>query len=123
MTKAKIEDIEQLAGRIKDNWSLCKLFEGTKRAAEAEMLVAQTIHACVINYKKHGEAFSFRGEGVFRCCGDGLWDNRTAYGMLIDRGFFVEGEHVGRVVIHVTQKLSDYLYGFFARESVRSGGG
>lgn len=47
--RAKFADIERLAGRVKDNWALCQLFEGTRRASEAEMMVAQTLHAAVIN--------------------------------------------------------------------------
>lgn len=113
--KATIDDIQRLASRIKDNWTLCKLFDGTKRAAEAEMMVAQTVHACVANHAKQGEAFSFRGDGVFSSGGNGLVDNGTAYGMLVGRGYFTEGDRGGKVVIFVTQKLVDYLDGFFAK--------
>lgn len=112
--KATIEDIKRLAVLIEDNWSLCELFAGTRRAAEAEMMVAQTVHACVTNHAKRGEAFSFRGNGVSSYGGGGLVDNGTAYGMLVGRGYFTEEEHDGKVVIFVTQKLIDHLDAHFA---------
>ena len=36
--KATIADIKRLAVLIKDQWSLCELFKGTQRAADAEMI-------------------------------------------------------------------------------------
>ena len=110
---ASITDIKRLALLIENNWSLCELFDGTRRAAEAEMMVTQTIHACVTNHAKQGRAFSFRGDGVFSV--GGLVDNGTAYGMLVERGYFTEGEHDGRAVIFVTQRLVDFLDKFFAK--------
>lgn len=111
--KASLPDIERLAGRIKDNWSLCQLFEGTRRASEAEMMVAQTIHAAIVNQKKHGEPFSFRGDGVFGGGGGGLVDNATAYGMLLDRAYFVEETRGDKTVIFITQKLLDFIDGYY----------
>ncbi len=76
---AKIEDIKRLSKQIIDNWSLCELFKGTRRASEAEMMVAQTFHAAVINHAEHGKPFSFKGEGIEGYGGGGLVDNCTAY--------------------------------------------
>lgn len=114
--KATIKDIRRLADRIKDNWSLCELFAETRRAAEAEMMVAQTFHAAVINQEKQGEPFSFRGDNVLTCHGGGLADNATAYGMLLQRGYFVEEQRPPKTVIFVTQKLVEYLDAFFAKK-------
>lgn len=79
-------------------------------------MVAQTVHASVINDDKQGEAFSFRGKGVFKCECGGLVDNATGYRMLVDRAFFVEEKRDGKAVIFVTQKLVDYLDAYFVRE-------
>jgi len=114
--KAKIEDIRRLAKRIEDNWSLCNLFDGTPNAFEAEMMVAQTVHASVTNHEKRGEGFSFRGDGVFGRGGGGLVDNATAYGTLTEQGYFTEGDREGKPVIFITQKLVDYLDAFFAKK-------
>lgn len=114
MDKATIEDIQRLKKRIKDNWSLCQLFEGTPAACEAEMMVAQTFHAAVINHKKHGEAFSWKGNVESRS-GAGLVDNATAYRMLLEHGYFIEQERDGKTIIVITQKLVDLLTGFFAK--------
>lgn len=106
---AEIEDIQRLAKQIKDNWSLCELFDDTPRALEAEMMVAQTIHACVINHQKLGEAFSFRERRVYsRGCG-GLENNASAYRMLLNRGYFVKNQRRGKPVIFVTKKLINLL--------------
>lgn len=112
---ASITDIQRLAGRIKNEMYLCGLFSTTPRASEAETMVAQTIRACVTNHAKRGEAFSFRGDGVFSYGGGGLVDNGTAYGMLVERGYFTEGERDEKVVIFITQKLIDHLDAHFAK--------
>ena len=115
--KARIEDIKRLRKKIKDNWALCQLFEGHHKAFEAEYMVAETVHACVMNHKEHDEAFSFRGGGIRSTGSGGLVDNRTAYDRLIDQKYFIEGEHDGKVVIFMTQKLVDYLDEFFERKT------
>lgn len=115
-SKAKVEDIIDLASKIPDNWALCQLFEGTPRACEAETMVAQTLHACVLNHKKHGTAFSWRGDGVQtprQKCGT---DNATAYGMLLNRKYFVEEGRDNKVIIIMTQKLVDLLRGHLAKK-------
>lgn len=115
--KAKIGDIQRLAKRV---GSLSSLFSGTRRAAEAEVMVAQTFRASVVNHREHGEAFSFRGKEVFSVGHGGLVDNATAYGMLTGRGYFVEEGRDGRVAIFVTQKLVEYLDAYFARKDYRT---
>lgn len=118
---ASVEDVNRLAELIKDNWSLCQLFEGHRRACEAETMVAQTIHAARINAKKHGEPFSFKGDGVHGSSGGGLVDNGTAYAWLVGEEFFVESGHakLGREVIFPTKKLIDRLDAFLARKAPR----
>lgn len=113
---AAFDDIKRLAGRIKDNWALCQLFEGTRCASEGEMMVAQTLHASVINHDKHGQAFSFRGAGVRapRQC-DGT-NNGFAYQTLLEREYFIESEFEGKPTIVMTDKLVKVLDGFLAKQ-------
>ncbi len=114
--KAKIEDIRRLFGLVKEHGGLWELFAGTPRALEAETMVCQTLLASVTNNDKRGEPFSFRGDGVFTRSGGGLTDNATAYAMLCERGYFVEGEYgvTQRPVIFITQALLDLLDRYFS---------
>jgi len=80
------ERLDALCKKIPDNWALCN-FLGN---CEVEVMVAQTLHACQINLKERGEAFSFRGGGVFSTGGGGLVDNGKAYQRLLDEGYFEE---------------------------------
>lgn len=109
MKRVSIEDIKPLADKIKNNFSLCE-FLGM---AEAEYMVATTIHACVINNNNHGKPFSFRGN-VFGTSGHGLINNGAAYAMLLEEGLLVEGKRQGKVIIWPTQLLIDKLNKFFA---------
>ncbi len=102
---ASTEDVQELAAAVPDNWALCQLFEGRRRACEAEYMVAETIHASRINAEAHGRPFSFKGDGVHSVSGAGLADNGTAYAWLVDDGYFVEDEHEGRPIICMTSKL------------------
>ncbi len=113
--KARIEDIQDLAERIPDNWALCELFKGTRRASEAEYMVAGTVHACVLNHKKHGTPFSWVDPSVHSRAGNGLQDNETAYRMLVDKDYFVEEERDGKPILRMTQKLVDLLKGHLAK--------
>lgn len=115
--KATIEDIRKLAKKIPDPRTLMQLFEGTPRASEAEWMVCQTLHACILNHKEHGEAFSIREDSVFGQSGAGLVDNGTAYRKLLERKFFVEEKRGDKTVIIMTQKLVDVLKGHLARKS------
>ena len=65
--------IKALASRIKDNWTLCE-FMGR---CEREYMVAETIHAAAINLDSKGDAFSYRGGGVFSSSPHA--DNGSAY--------------------------------------------
>ena len=119
--KAAVADVIRLAGRIKDNWSLCQLFEGQRRACEAEMMVAQTIHAAATNAQGDpAEPFSWKDPNVNYTGGGGLVDNATAYHMLLAKYYFVEEQRQHpdgdeRTVIFPTRKLVSYLDGYFAR--------
>lgn len=113
--KATIEDIRKLAKKIPQPNSLMQLFDGERRACEAEWMVWQTLHACILNHKEHGEAFSIRD--IRSGGGTGLVDNFTAYGMLVDRKYFIEEKRGDKTVIIMTQKLVDVLRGHLARKS------
>ena len=124
--------INRLCDKIPDNWALCEFLDNF----EAEMLVAQTLHACQINLEKRGEAFSFRGDGVFSVSGGGLVDNGKAYCRLLDGGYFEESHRQATdvnppddirvsangqvVVIVMTEKLLKKLEWFvgLSKESV-----
>ncbi len=110
---ATVKDVNRLAEVIEDDWSLCKLFDGRKRAKEAEVMVAQTIHAARMNASTDGEPFSYKGKGLNNCSGGGIVDNATAYAMLINEEFLVENERKNKTVIFPTQKLIELLDEFF----------
>lgn len=110
---ASVEDVTRLAEQIKDNWTLCQLFEDHRRATEAEYMVAETIHAARSNAKEHNEPFSFKGDGVESISGGGLCHNLGAYMWLTGEGWFVEDERQGRTVIFPTKKLIARLDTFF----------
>jgi len=111
---AEASDVLRLKSLVKDNWSLCNFYG----KSEAEMMIAQTIHAAVINFKDHGEPFSFRGHGVFTSHGNGLFNNRQAYASLIKDGMFVEEVRGEQVVIFPTQALINKLDEFFAKKAM-----
>jgi hypothetical protein len=109
-------DVLALAGKIKDNWSLCN-FLGM---SEKEYMVAETIHAARINLRDHGEPFSIRGDGVFSRSAGGLINNGGAYRALLADGYFIEEERTldakRHTVIFPTRKLLDALKTFFDRK-------
>lgn len=109
---ANIEDIKQMKSKIKNGFSLCN-FLGN---CESEVMVAQTIHACVLNNDKHGEPFSFRGDGVFMV--GGAVNNAKAYNQLLRKSLFVEDERQGKVVIFPTQLLIDKLKIYFTEKDI-----
>ena len=117
MNKAKIEDIQDLVAKIPDSWALCQLVEGTSQAFEAEYMVAETLHACAINHKTHGIAFSWRGDGVQSARQSDGTNNGSAYAMLLDRKYFVEENRDDKVIIVITQKLVDLLREYLAKKT------
>lgn len=107
------ESILALAERIKDNWTLCNFAENMgSRACEKEVMIAQTIHACRINLKAHGKAFSF-DECDRGCHNGGLVDNGTAISYLFRKGYFKAGKFQGKPTIIPTPKLLAALEDFF----------
>lgn len=104
-----IADLRAVRTNIRDGFSLCD-FMGV---SEREALVVQTIVAAVNNLDTHGEPYSIRGKGVFTTHGGGLIDNRSAYGYLVDVGYFEEENRGENVVIFPTRKLLDALLRFF----------
>ena len=95
-----INDLRDLKSRIKDSFSLC----GTFGTAEAEHMVATTIHACVANFDDEHGIYSIKGSSV-----DRTPDNRRSYQMLLANGYLVEGQRDGQAVIEPTEKLVEYL--------------
>ena len=110
---ASIVDIKRHADQIKDNWSLCNFWGN----CEAEVMIAQTIHACVLNHAEHGEAFSFKGGNVNSIHNGGLVNNHRAYHQLIDQGMFIEDEFKSRTVIRPTHSLIQRLDEYFSRKT------
>lgn len=109
------EAIRDLAARITTGWELC---DSWLQNNEAELMICQTLCACVINLNKHGEAFSIRDPNVFtagQCV-----NNRKAYDLLVSNGYFVEDTRTidGKetTVIFVTHKLLDAVRGHFAQK-------
>jgi hypothetical protein len=113
LNSQQVKDVQRLARRIKDNWSLCN-FLGK---AEKEYMVATTIHACVKNHQTTGEMFSKKGGNLnheTRLC-----QNSSSYAAMINDGYLVEADRQGEAVILPTQKLIDKLKRFFAIEEVK----
>jgi hypothetical protein len=108
---ASIEDVRRMKEQIPDNWAICE-FTGD---VESELMVAQTLHAAVINFDKHGEAYSIRGPGV-RSIGPHV-NNARGYQKLLDWKYIVEDERDGKVVIFPTVTLIKALDVHFARHS------
>lgn len=105
--KATIEQIKEKAKLIRDNWAICE-FTGD---IESEVMIVQTLHACVKNHKDHGTAFSIKSPSVERGytpMGGGI-DNARGYRKLIDRGYIIEGGRDGETVIYPTTVLIDAL--------------
>jgi len=78
--------LEALATAIADNFALCEFLGMT----EAEVLVAQTVHAAYANAKRRGIQCSFRGDGVFSQGGNGIYDNGKGYRKLLDEKLIIE---------------------------------
>ena len=105
--KANPKDINYLLDNKTDQqWHLI----GFYNKCEAEVMVAQTIFAANVNYKKHGEAYSIKGN-VYSTSG-----NTEAYNMLVNDGMFVEEKRQGKTVIFPTDALIDKLYKHFEME-------
>lgn len=107
--KASADDVSRLAPMIKN---LC----GFYGKHEADVMVAQTIHAAAINLEEHGEPFSFRGDGVFKSSGAGLVNNGSAYHRLMNDGMFIEEKRGEKVVIFPTVALVARLDSFFKKK-------
>lgn len=86
--------LTRVAAKVKDNWSLCESKWGK---SEAEVLVAQTIHACANNLRAHGDAFSWLMPTAAGRYGNGLFDNGHCLSMLLRDGSFVEEPYEGPV--------------------------
>ena len=101
------QDVLRLADSIKDDWTLAMFMAAHKRAKEAEVMIAQTIHACRINHGNGQGLFSFKGSGLNTFSGCGLVDNPTAYATLLRLEYFVEDTHKDCDIIRPTQFLVD----------------
>jgi len=104
--RATIKNIERFVPLIKDSFSLCHFLGKT----EKEVLVAQTIHACKLNYEQGRGCFSFLGD-----LHDGPHaENTQSYQQLKDDGLFIEGTYDGKPVIFPSLALILKLDAFFA---------
>ncbi len=82
------------------------LFDGTRQAAEKEVMMVQTIHAMVKNYRENGELSSL----VALHPDSSLAKNSTAFNWLVDNKYFaVDGDRCT-----ITQKSIAKLYMHFA---------
>ena len=107
LSKKMISDIQDLSLKVKDNWSLCE-FLGK---AEKEMMVATTIHACIINHEKTGEMFSKKGSNLgyeTRLC-----QNSSSYAGLLKDGYLEETDRKGEIIVLPTPKLIQALKEYF----------
>jgi hypothetical protein len=95
------ERVLALADRLKTGWELCDFLGVTER----EVMVFQTIRACRLNVQEGRGLFSYRGDGCIKDKQFGGSDNASAYSYLVDKEFFVEGKHDGKVTIVPTMKL------------------
>lgn len=131
--------LSDICARVPDNWALCELGRSlnmTKNAFEAEMLIAQTIHAAMLNRETNGVPYSFRA-GPIMDDWSGLNNSGTAYGFLLNNGFFVEeqldlsevkkppknviADRDGKyTVIYITNKLLIELETFFLTKTAKT---
>lgn len=104
MKYANIENIKRLVLQIPDSWTLC----GFLPMHEANDIVAQTLHACVLNFNKRGEAFSFLGKGM-GYSPTSICNYGGAYNDLLEREYLVEEKRENRTVMIPTQTLIEAL--------------
>lgn len=107
-TDTYVDRIRAIARRIKDPFTLCMFMGKTER----EVMVAQTIHASVVNMDKRGEPYSVRGSNVYANHGNGLVENRQSYAWLLEQDYFIEETRGADVVIFATEKLLGELEKF-----------
>lgn len=105
------ERIIALADQIKTGWEMCG---SPLRMCEKEVITLQTLCACKLNLKEHGEAFSFNGikEGGI---GRGA-DNGPAFREMVQDGYLETGVFQGRPTIIPTDKLLDLVEAHFAKD-------
>lgn len=109
-----------VAENVESNWDLC----GSKwQNCECEVIVAQTIHACVTNLEKCGEAFSWLNENATRGRANCGTNNGAALNRLIADRSITIGDYVGTAVcpegtvyvngkpqvVRVTEQLLKYV--------------
>jgi hypothetical protein len=114
-TAQQLSQLHSISALVSKEPHLCNFM----RKCEREVMVSQTIRASVHNLESVGHPCSVRGKGVFSYGGNGLVDNRSAYGWLLSEGYFVEGPKPdeitaeGDTVIYATPKLLDALDAYF----------
>lgn len=92
------------AEKIKTGWELC----GSKwRNTEAEVIALQTITACALNLKNHGEAFSWLGWSCTRGRGPCGTDNARGLGLLEADGSVVVESYTGPLQAPNTTAIRD----------------
>ncbi len=97
--------------------------------SEAEVIACQTISACCVNCRRHGEALSWYGDGLLDVSGAGNVNNPGGLRRLIDDECIVIESYEGSLeapgdvvcdkggkplVLRVTQQLLEYVAKFCA---------
>lgn len=83
-TAETIEQLRAFKEQIVKSNGIWNLFEGVTQAFEKEYLLAKTVCACVVNYEKHGTAFSIKGNV------NNSHENSQSYQWLCEHGYFEE---------------------------------
>ena len=84
----------KVADKIKTGWELC----GSKwQNCEAETIVCQAICSCALNFREHGDAFSWQGKGTQCVSGGGLADNPKGMQSLLDDKCIVLEPYTGQL--------------------------
>ena len=86
MTSTTLRRIYRINISLPDHWPLCEFAGKT----EAEVMICQTLRACIVNHMKHGETFSFKSSKLRIVTSSGLGDNPAGYQLLLDRGWVEE---------------------------------
>lgn len=75
--------------QIADKMTGYELMGSKWQNCEAETIASQTICACALNYKNHGEAFSWCGVGTRGIGGNGLVNNPRGMGKVVNDGSII----------------------------------
>jgi hypothetical protein len=114
---ATIEDVLRVKAKMPKGWMNLFGFCGN---AEGETMIASNIYSCASNYEKTGVVFSYKGGNIEMGRQQDGTDNSRGYSQLLAEGYFVEGEHEGKVTVLPTKRLIQRLDAYFEREERES---